>query len=67
MTVGNRVFGEYCGAMAESNWPPREWRDISRSEFATVGFELVPAGSAVILLGRNVATGADLAVAYRPQ
>jgi hypothetical protein len=42
------------------------WNDISRREFVGWGFELIGAHRFVLMLGRNVDTGTERLLAYRP-
>lgn len=65
VSVSDSVLGEYCGQT--TIYSDGEWSNISRQEYVGWGFELVAADPAVLLLGSNVDTGANVLLAYRVQ
>ncbi len=65
VSVSESVFGEYCGQM--TIYSDGGWSNISRQKYVGWGFEVVAADLAVLLLGSNVDTGANVLLAYRVQ
>lgn len=61
------VFGDYCGLTTIYDPMQDAWQDISREGVAGWGFELVAAGPAALALGRDVETGRQVLLAYRPE
>ena len=64
--VKPRVLGNKCGLMALFDPATDRWRDISRPALSGWGFQLVAADPVVLLLGREVRSGEERMLAYRP-
>jgi len=63
VSVSETVLGDYCGQT--TIYGDDGWSNISRREYVGWGFDLVAADPAVLLLGSNVDTGANVLLAYR--
>jgi hypothetical protein len=63
VSVSGSVLGEYCGQTTV--YGDRGWSNVSNRKYVGWGFELVAADPAVLLLGSNVDTGANVLLAYR--
>jgi hypothetical protein len=63
VSVSGSVLGEYCGQTTV--YGDRGWSNVSDRKYVGWGFELVAADPAVLLLGSNVDTGANVLLAYR--
>lgn len=63
VSVSESVLGEYCGQTTIHG--DGGWSNISRREYVGWGFELLAADPAVLLLGSNVDTSANVLLAYR--
>jgi len=63
VSVSESVLGEYCGQTTIHS--DGGWSNISRRKYAGWGFALMAADPAVLLVGSNVDTGANVLLAYR--
>ncbi len=66
VAIDGAVFGEFCGQMATFDPVTDGWRKL-QSPFEAGSWEIIPAGPAVVLLARNLDTGEERALAYRPR
>ena len=64
--LGGYVFGDHCGRMVLYDGDAGRWQEVTRDGYAGWWFELVAAGPAVIVLGRDQTSGRQAVLAYRP-
>jgi hypothetical protein len=66
VSVGDRVFGEFNGAMVVHRATSDRWHEIPRPVRIDSWLELAPATPAVLVFGRAVSGGSTAMMAYRP-
>lgn len=67
VSLGDKIFGDYCGQMAVFDNRDLTWHEISTPNLNGGGFDLVPTPGAVLLFGQDPKSGDKLALAYRPE
>jgi hypothetical protein len=67
VSIGTWVFGDYCSSMVVFDRADEKWHDVSHRELAGFVTELVAAGPAVFVMGRDTGTLEELMFAYRPR